>query len=188
MKRRPVLFASAAAVGLWSAWIVLHGAPDRTTRVVAATVSRAPAGATGGAPVTATGGAPVTAAAAAPDATPAPRPRLEASPGDDTFASREWFKPAPPPPPPPPAPAPPPPPPAPPPPPTLPYRFVGMLDEGAVARPRVFLSLGDKLLVAGVGDTLEGGYRLVAISGQELVFTHVQNNVTLKLAVAGGTS
>ena len=25
MKRRPVLFASAAVVGLWSAWIVMHG-------------------------------------------------------------------------------------------------------------------------------------------------------------------
>ena len=25
MKRRPVLFASAAMVGLWSAWIVMHG-------------------------------------------------------------------------------------------------------------------------------------------------------------------
>jgi len=63
-----------------------------------------------------------------------------------------------------------------------------MLDEGPKAKPRVFLSLGDKLLVAGVGDTLEGGYKLTAISGQELVFTHVQNNVTLKLVVAGGTS
>ena len=39
-----------------------------------------------------------------------------------------------------------------------------------------------------VGDTLEGGYKLMAISAQELVFNHVQNNVTLKLAVAGGNS
>jgi hypothetical protein len=176
MKRRPVLFASAAVVGLWSAWIVLHGgASDRGTRVVAATVTRAPA---------ASPGTP----APAPEATPAARPRLDAKPGDDTFAAREWFKPPPPPPPPPAAPPPPAPPPPPPPPPTLPYRFVGMLDEGPKAKPRVFLSIGDKLLVAGVGDTLEGGYKLTAISGQELVFTHVQNNVTLKLVVAGGTS
>jgi len=70
----------------------------------------------------------------------------------------------------------------------LPYRFVGLLDEGRGAKPRVFLALGEKLLVAGVGDRLEGGYQLVAISAQELVFQHVQNNVTLKLAVAGGNS
>ena len=43
MKRRPVLFASAAAVGLWSAWIVLHGASGGATQVVAATRARAPA-------------------------------------------------------------------------------------------------------------------------------------------------
>lgn len=63
-----------------------------------------------------------------------------------------------------------------------------MFDEGRGSTPRVFLTLGDKLLVAGVGDVLEGGFRLVAISGQELVFNHLKDNVTLKLAVAGGPS
>lgn len=170
MKRRPLLFASAAAVGLWSAWIMLYGGPDASARAVASGMARKPAPP----PVAATepgarSTAQATQAARVADATPAPRPRIEAAPGDDAFAAREWFRP-------------------PPPPPTLPYRFVGMLDEGPKAKPRVFLSLGDKLLVAGVGDTLEGGYKLTAISGQELVFTHVQNNVTLKLVVAGGTS
>lgn len=184
MKRRPVLFTSAAVVGLWSAWIVLHG----DSRVVAAaTPARPAAPRPSSAPATAPAAAPAPAPAAS-DAAAAARTRLAEAPGSDAFAPREWFQP---PPPPPPAPQPPPPPPAappPPPPPTLPYRFVGLLDEGAAARPRVFLALGEKLLVAAVGDTLEGGFRLTAISAQELVFEHVQSRLTLKLAVAAGAS
>jgi hypothetical protein len=62
------------------------------------------------------------------------------------------------------------------------------MDEGPRGRPKVFLALGDRLLMAAVGDTLDGGWRLVAISAQELVFTHAQNNLTLKLPVAGGST
>ena len=178
MNHRPVLFASAAVVTLWSAWIVF-GRAEAGPRAVALPSAR-----TAPAPQPDTG--PVVLARS--DEATAPRPRIEVAAAVDAFAQRQWVAP-----PPPPAPVshvapPPPPPPAPPPPPTLPYRFVGLLDEGNAARPRVFLSIGEKLLVAGVGDELEGGYRLVAISAQELVFTHVQNNVTLKLAVAGGNS
>jgi hypothetical protein len=67
--------------------------------------------------------------------------------------------------------------------PTLPYRFVGLLDEGKAAKPRVFLALGDKLIVADTGQVLEGGFRLDSISGQELVFTHMQQQKTLHLSV-----
>lgn len=183
MKRRPVLFASATVVGVWSAWIVWHGQPG-SGHVVAASESprRAPA------PQSTRVAEAGRVDASADPASSASRTRLAAT-GEDAFASREWHRPPPPPPPSPPPPPPPPaPPPPPPPPPVLPYRFVGLLDEGRGGKPRVFLSLGDKLLVAGVGDRLEGGYQLVAISAQELVFQHVQNNVTLKLAVAGGSS
>jgi len=43
VKRRPLLFASAAAVSLWSAWIVLNGGPDASARAVSASVPRKPA-------------------------------------------------------------------------------------------------------------------------------------------------
>lgn len=105
----------------------------------------------------------------------------------DAFPNLSWLPPAPP----PPAPAavvapPPPPPPAPPPLPTLPYRFVGLLDDAQAGKPRVFLALGEKLLVASPGDLLEGGFRLESIGSQELVFVHLQQNLTLRLSVAGG--
>lgn len=185
MNHRPVLFASAAVVTLWSAWIVL-GRADAGPRAMSTPTARAPQ-----APAPQPAPQPSTATVvvlARSDEAAAPRPRIEAATAVDAFAQREWVAPPPPAPPAPRVAPTPPPPPPPPPPPTLPYRFVGLLDEGAAARPRVFLSIGEKLLVAGVGDELEGGYRLVAISAQEIVFTHVQNNVTLKLAVAGGNS
>ena len=180
MKRRPVLFGSAAVVALWSGWILLHGrdAPEGIVGAVEASrLPRAP-------------GPRIAAATPAPehaDATAAPRGKLPETARSDAFASRAWLAPPPPPPPPapqpPPTPTPPPPPPAPPPLPTLPYRFVGLLDEGKAGRPRVFLALGDKLIVADTGQVLEGGFRLDSISGQELVFTHVQQSTTLRLSV-----
>ncbi len=178
MMRRRLLFGSAAVAALWSAWIVTQNGSDATAMATSPARGALPAP-----PMPEVAAQPASQAASGTAPTPT---RLSQAATDDVFATRQWL---PPPPPPPPAPPPPPPPPvAPPPPPTLPYRFVGLLDEGSAAKPRVFLSLGDKLLVAGVGDTLEGGYQLVAITTQELVFNHVQNNVTLKLVVTGGRS
>ena len=182
MKRRPVLFGSAALVGLWSAWIVLRnpasaqGGVELAKPAVRAPVPRPRIEAAAPGPTTRTG-----------DARSALRPKLEGDVGADTFAPRDWEPPPPPPPPPPPVVTPPPPaPPAPPPPPVLPYRFVGLLDDKGAVKPRVFLSLGDKLLIVSAGEALEGGFRLDAITAQELVFTHIQNNVTLRLDVQGG--
>jgi hypothetical protein len=81
-----------------------------------------------------------------------------------------------------------PPPPAPPaPPPRAPYRFFGtLLEKGQPAS--VFLGLGEKLIQARVGDTLEGGYRLDGIAPRELTFMHLQMNVTVRMAVDGDPS
>ncbi len=189
MKRRPILFGSAAAVGLWSAWIVLRNPASAQGGVeLAKTAARTPAprpraDAAPGAP------APRTAETRTTESRTTLRPKLDGEPGTDAFAPRDWEPPPPPPPPPPPVMAPPPPaPPPPPPPPVLPYRFVGLLDDKGAVKPRVFLSIGDKLLIASAGDVLEGGFRLDAISAQELIFTHIQNNVTLRLDVQGGKS
>lgn len=182
MKRRPILFGSAAAAGLWSAWIVLRSQASAQAGVeLSSPAARAPAPrpraeAPAPGPTTRTVEARTTL-----------RPKLESDASSDAFAPRDWEPPPPPPPPPPPVMAPPPPaPPPPPPPPVLPYRFVGLLDDKGAVKPRVFISLGDKLLIASVGDTLEGGFRLDAITAQELVFTHIQNNVLLRLDVQGG--
>jgi hypothetical protein len=182
VKRRPVLFGSAAAVGLWSAWIVLRNpASAQAGLELAKPVARAPAPRPRAEPAASM---PVGRTA---DARTTLRPKLEGDAGADAFAPRDWEPPPPPPPPPPPVMAPPPPaPPPPPPPPVLPYRFVGLLDDKGAVKPRVFLSFGEKLLIVSAGDSLEGGFRLDAITAQELVFTHIQNNVTLRLDVQGG--
>lgn len=75
--------------------------------------------------------------------------------------------------------------PAPVPPPQLPYRFLGTYAEKTDS-PTVFLTLGERLIVAKTGDTLEGGFRLETVSARELTFVHVQQNVTLRLSVTGG--
>ena len=79
-------------------------------------------------------------------------------------------------------------PPAPPPAPLLqlPYRFLGMYAE-KTGPPSVFLSLGERLIVAKSGDTVEGGFRLETVSARELTFVHVQQNVTLRMSVDGGS-
>ncbi|RZS58017.1 hypothetical protein [Sphaerotilus mobilis] len=195
------LWAAAAAVVAWSGWIVLKGEDtvepvakaDRANRRPATPVERmsatSPAGAREALPA-----APGLSASASGTAMQAARlePRAQA----DAFGARS-FEPAPP-----PAPkaapvvAAPPPPAAPvvaaapaaPPLPTLPYKFVGMLETLPSKKPQVFLSVGDKLLVAGPGDALEGGFRLDAIKPTELVFIHVQQGVTVRMPLSGAPS
>ncbi len=76
--------------------------------------------------------------------------------------------------------------PTPAPPPQLPYRFLGTYAEKTDS-PTVFLTLGERLIVAKTGDTLEGGFRLETVSARELTFVHIQQNVTLRLSVTGGS-
>jgi hypothetical protein len=80
-----------------------------------------------------------------------------------------------------------PPPPPPPAPPRLPYRFVGLLAEAGQPA-TVFLALGEQLIQARAGETLEGGFRLESIAARELVFLHLQRNLTVRLPVEGEPS
>jgi hypothetical protein len=68
----------------------------------------------------------------------------------------------------------------------LPYRYVGMLAERDGGDARVFLMLGDKMLMARLGESLEGGWRLDTISSRELQFVRPSDNTTLKLSVEEG--
>jgi hypothetical protein len=68
----------------------------------------------------------------------------------------------------------------------LPYKFLGMYAE-KTGSPSVFLAVGERLIVAKAGDTVEGGFRLQTVSPRELTFVHVQQNVTLRMSVDGGS-
>jgi len=73
-----------------------------------------------------------------------------------------------------------------PPAPTLPYRFMGVFNEPN--KPAVaFLSLGNSLLTAKAGDTLQGGYRLESIGKRELIFVDAQRNLTYRMGIDGET-
>ncbi len=100
---------------------------------------------------------------------PPPAPRVVAAPAQAVVAPVEA--------------APPPPPPL-----VLPYRFIGMLDDPQSSAQRVFLAIGEKLIVASTGEVLDGGFRLDAIRATELVFTHVQQGRTVRLPLAGAPS
>lgn len=82
----------------------------------------------------------------------------------------------------------PPPPPPPPPLPTLPYRYFGMLAERDGSDARVFLMMGDKMIMARVGDILEGGFRLEEIMARELRFVRSADKLTLRLSIEEGIS
>jgi hypothetical protein len=76
-------------------------------------------------------------------------------------------------------------PPPPPPVPTLPYRYLGKIAEPDGKDARVFLLLGEQVLIARAGDTLEGGWRLAAIQPQLLRFERPSDHLPLTLATDG---
>ena len=85
-----------------------------------------------------------------------------------------------------PPPAPPPPPPPPPPPeptaPPLPYTFVGSFaPEGDP--PVFFLTRGDRVIDARVGDRLDGVYQLESAAGGQLVFVYLPLNIRQNIGV-----
>lgn len=181
-KRSRVLWMVAAAVSAWSGWVMLH--PQDGDDAVARPAERKRAGpaptARRSAPLQPTGDVCTTDAALPvrqalaeqvqdnPFGRPAPKVVVAPAPVQVVLA----------PPPPPPAP--------PPPPPTLPYRYLGLLAERDGSQPQVFLLKGDKLIVAHVGDVLEGGFRLDAVQPRGLRFVRPSDNVTLTLSVEEG--
>ncbi|MCK4124665.1 secretion system X translation initiation factor [Ralstonia pseudosolanacearum] len=135
---------------------------------------------------------PATADAQAQPATgtdgPTPRARLAAlrpplSPEseNDPFTVLSWL---PPPPPPPAAAAPAPEPPPPPSAPALPFVYLGMLNPEA-AKPQVFISSGDRLLIVSPGDVIDGVYRFESIAATEARFTYLPLNQRQVMSVQG---
>jgi hypothetical protein len=188
--RKRLLLALAAGCGLWSAWIVFKPAdvvaPEGARRTRAAAIP---------------GHAAPTLRAHTSSATPARqaaahtlelRNTVAMTAESDPFSAKPWVvKREPPkaaapaivvaPPPVVVAPEPPAPPPL-----QLPYRYLGTYAEKS-GPPSIFLALGDRVIVAKLGDTVEGGFRLDAATNRELTFVHIQQNATLRLSVTGGS-
>jgi hypothetical protein len=143
--------------------------------------SAAPAPANAPASHSAAPGAPAPAPSARPDrgaehAADTPdlpeRERVAQSARHDPFAPHGWVTPPPRRPPPKVEPPPPPPPPPPPTAPPVPYRFIGQLEDRK-AKPAVFLTKGDTLLVVHVGDVLENTYRVESFTSTQVVITYL---------------
>jgi hypothetical protein len=66
-------------------------------------------------------------------------------------------------------------PPPPPEPPPLPFKYLGQLAEAG--RKLVFLAAGERNLVVGAGDVIDGLYRIDAIGTDELMLTYLPMNV-----------
>lgn len=179
--RMRLLGGAALAVGLWSAWILYSpkdsAGPDtgRRARIAHRSAPAAPA-------------APARNEAGEPAQALAIRSTVSVAASRNPFEAKPWVikreapkavvavapivvEP----------PAPPPAPPL-----QLPYRFLGMYAD-KTGPPSVFLSLGERLIVAKSGDLVEGGFRLETVSARELTFVHVQQNVTLRMSVDGGS-
>jgi hypothetical protein len=179
--RQRALWVAAAAVAGWSGWVLLQPAPAED--LVARPAARTRAASTRVASTTRAGSP---AEDVCIDVNLPTRTQL-----DEQIGTNPFLRPAPKvvqvaPPPPPVVVAPPPPPPPQPSLPTLPYRYLGMLAERDGSDARVFLMMGDKMIMARVGDVLDGGYRLEHIAARELRFVRPIDNLTLKLSVEEG--
>jgi len=121
--------------------------------------------------------APTPTDAVAP-AAPAQRAGSPAGPEVDLFAAHSWYvAPPPPPPAPPAAPAPPPAPVAPP----LPFAYFGKLDDRQ--RVRVFLQRGERIYTVGVGDVIDGTYKVKSITDSQMTLIYLPLDVTQTLSV-----
>jgi hypothetical protein len=119
-------------------------------------------------------------AAVPPPPVAAPRPTREAIAvdGADAFGGMTLA--------PPPAPAPtaPPPPPAPSAPP-LPFRYVGLLEQGA-AQPTAFIARGEVLHIVKAGDVIDGTYRIESLAPAQVVLTYLPLQERQTLGADGG--
>ncbi|MBS1133494.1 MAG: uncharacterized protein H6R02_635 [Burkholderiaceae bacterium] len=113
---------------------------------------------------------------------PVSRGRIATEGAGDAFRMASWT----PPPPPPPPPAAPPPPPPPPTAPPLPFSFVGLLEQKS-SRPTAFLAKGEALVIAGVGDVIDGTYRVESLSPTGVVVTYLPLSQKQTVGPSGGT-
>ncbi len=109
--------------------------------------------------------------AAPPPAAPRALQARFAAAARDLFPSQTWYIP-----PPPPKPVPPPPPQAPP----LPFRFLGLWEEGG--QTAVFVSDGPRNLIIQAGDTVDGRYKVEAIGPGAVRLVYLPLNQTQTLS------
>ncbi|WP_197325393.1 secretion system X translation initiation factor [Ralstonia solanacearum] len=109
------------------------------------------------------------------------RPPLSAESANDPFTVLSWL---PPPPPPPPVVAPAPVPEPPPSAPALPFVYLGTLNPDA-AKPQVFISNGDRLLIVSPGEVIDGMYRFESIAATGALFTYLPLNQQQVMPVQG---
>jgi hypothetical protein len=79
-----------------------------------------------------------------------------------------------------------PPPPSPPTAPPLPFSFVGLLEQKS-GKPTAFLAKGEALVVAGVGDVIDGTYRVESLSPTGVVVTYLPLSQRQTVGPSGGT-
>jgi hypothetical protein len=97
----------------------------------------------------------------------------------DLFAAKSWHVAPAPPPPAPPLP-PPPPPPAPGAPP-LPFKFMGKFDDATSLK--AFLQRDERVYTVGVGDVIDGTYRVASINAGQMTLIYLPLNIPQTLAV-----
>ncbi|MBN3787833.1 hypothetical protein [Burkholderia sp. Ac-20353] len=74
--------------------------------------------------------------------------------------------------------------PAPPSAPPVPFAYVGELDAKA-AKPQVFLSNGEQLLIVSPGDVIDGQYRVESVSESNVVLTYLPLNQIQVVSIPG---
>ena len=75
--------------------------------------------------------------------------------------------------------------PAPPPgPPPLPYKFMGLMDDGDTSRQMVYLSKGDQIVVVQGGETLDGTYKVLHADMDRVEFEHLPTGEKQVLNIA----
>ncbi|MGD7278840.1 hypothetical protein ACQCQ7_26160, partial [Ralstonia pseudosolanacearum] len=66
----------------------------------------------------------------------------------------------------------------------LPFVYLGTLNPEA-AKPQVFISSGDRLLIVSPGDVIDGVYRFESIAATEARFTYLPLNQRQVMSVQG---
>ncbi len=73
---------------------------------------------------------------------------------------------------------------APPGPPPLPYKFMGMMNDGETSQQIVYLSKGDQIVEVQGGETLDGTYKVLHVDADHIEFEHVPTGEKQVLNIA----